>query len=81
MTAGDYASAYWARWLCAAPGDLNCDGRVDFSDIHPFVLALSDPPACHDAHPNFDIMNGDYSGDKQVSFQGIDAFVALLGGR
>ncbi len=26
-------------------GDLNCDGRVDFEDINPFVLALAIPPA------------------------------------
>ena len=27
------------------PGDLNCDERVDFDDINPFVLALTDRPA------------------------------------
>jgi hypothetical protein len=30
-------------------GDLNCDGKVDFDDIDPFVLALGGPAAYYAA--------------------------------
>ncbi|MEW6251190.1 MAG: hypothetical protein AB1716_11120, partial [Planctomycetota bacterium] len=62
------------------PGDLNCDGAVDFSDINPFVLALSDPLAYAVSHPNCNILNGDCNGDGNVGFEDINPFVALLAG-
>ena len=40
-------------------GDLNCDAVVDFGDINPFVLALSDPAGYHTQYPNCPIENGD----------------------
>ncbi|MEW6253069.1 MAG: FG-GAP-like repeat-containing protein [Planctomycetota bacterium] len=64
----------------ALPGDLNCDGRVDFDDINPFVLALSDPQAYQAAYPGCNILNGDCNGDGQVNFDDINPFVALLTG-
>ena len=62
------------------PGDLNCDGAVNFNDINPFVLALSDPNGYAAAYPNCNIMNGDVNGDGHVDFQDINPFVALLTG-
>ena len=62
------------------PGDLNCDGAVNFDDINPFVLALSDPAGYHSAYPNCNIMNGDINGDGLVNFDDINPFVALLTG-
>ena len=59
-------------------GDLDCDGDVDFHDINPFVLALSDPVAYQAAYPGCDILNGDCDGDGDVDFDDINAFVALL---
>jgi hypothetical protein len=62
------------------PGDLDCDGDVDFDDINPFVLALSDPAGYHAAYPNCDILSGDCDFDDDVDFDDINAFVALLSG-
>jgi hypothetical protein len=62
------------------PGDLNCDGEVDFGDINPFVLALVDPGAYAAMFPNCDILNADINGDGLVNFGDINPFVALLSG-
>ncbi len=62
------------------PGDLNCDGAVNFDDINPFVLALADPGAYQQQYPNCNILNGDCNGDGQVNFDDINPFVALLAG-
>jgi hypothetical protein len=59
-------------------GDLNCDGAVNFDDINPFVLALSDPAGYAMAYPNCDIMNADCDDNGVVNFDDINAFVALL---
>jgi hypothetical protein len=59
-------------------GDLNCDGAVNFDDINPFVLTLSDPAGYEAAYPDCDIMNADCNHDGQVNFDDINAFVALL---
>lgn len=60
------------------PGDMNCDGLVDFDDINAFVLALSDPGAYYAAYPTCNILNGDFDGDGVVDFDDINPFVALL---
>lgn len=62
------------------PGDLDCDGYIDFDDIDPFVLALSDPVAYQAAYPNCNYLNGDCDNDGDVDFDDINAFVALLSG-
>ncbi len=59
-------------------GDLDCDGAVDFNDINPFVLALSDPAAYAAMYPDCDILAGDCDADGDVDFDDINAFVALL---
>ncbi len=59
-------------------GDLNCDGRVDFADINPFVLALSNPISYGAAYPDCDIQNADIDGDGAVNLADINPFVALL---
>ena len=68
-----------ARFLLTAPGDLDCDGDVDFDDIEPFVLALSDPAAYELAYPGCPLPNADTDGDGDVDFDDINPFVALLG--
>ncbi|MEW6250563.1 MAG: hypothetical protein AB1716_07935 [Planctomycetota bacterium] len=60
------------------PGDMNCDGSVNFDDINPFVLALSDPGGYAAAYPNCYILNGDCNGDGAVDFGDINPFVGLL---
>ncbi|MEW6199364.1 MAG: immunoglobulin domain-containing protein [Planctomycetota bacterium] len=59
-------------------GDLNCDGVVDFGDINPFVLALTNPVRYATQFPNCDIMNGDINNDGVVGFADINPFVRLL---
>lgn len=60
------------------PGDLNCDGSIDFGDINPFVLILADPAAWQAAYPNCPWQNGDINGDGSVAFTDINPFIALL---
>jgi hypothetical protein len=64
----------------ALPGDLNCDGVVDFGDINPFVLRLSNPTEYHNQYPDCPDANGDINGDGSVNFGDINPFVALLSG-
>jgi hypothetical protein len=61
-------------------GDMNCDGIVDFRDINPFVLGLSDPSGYAAVFPDCDIRNGDCNGDAAVDFKDINPFVAILAG-
>ncbi len=56
---------------CACPGDMNCDGLIDFGDIDPFVAILGGAVPC-----NAD--NADVNGDGVIDFADIDPFVALL---
>jgi len=68
--------------LCA--GDLNCDDAVDFGDINPFVLALSDWSAWMTQYPDCPPRNADINGDGLFGgwrgFGDINAFVDLLAG-
>jgi hypothetical protein len=62
-------------------GDLNCDGSVNFGDINPFVLYLSNFAAWQAAYMDCDARNGDINGDGTYpSFGDINPFVALLTG-
>jgi hypothetical protein len=60
------------------PGDMNCDGSVDNFDIDPFVLALTNPAAYHNAYPNCDALNGDINRDGALNNFDIDPFVGCL---
>ncbi len=62
-------------------GDLNCDGTINFGDINPFVLYLSNIAAWQGAFPGCPIENGDINCDGvmgQGSFGDINPFVALM---
>jgi 6-phosphogluconolactonase (cycloisomerase 2 family) len=61
-------------------GDLSCDGHVNFGDINPFVLILTDRPAWQEAYPTCPPANGDINVDGAVNFGDINPFVALLSG-
>ena len=63
--------------LC--PGDMNCDGRVTFADIDPFVEALAGESAWNQHHPDCPWLNADCNGDGHVTFADIDPFVAVIG--
>lgn len=87
MTGGSY-SLTGGFWVVAAPtpgaclGDVNCDGKVDFKDIDPFVARLGCPasnPATCNAPANCTWLNADINQDGSVTFQDIDPFVGTLG--
>jgi hypothetical protein len=60
-------------------GDLNCDGQIDFRDINPFVLHLSNFAAWQATFPGCPEANGDINGDGTwSSFRDINPFVTLL---
>ena len=70
--------AIWRGCNTAAAGDLNCDGVVNFGDIDPFVLAMTDPAGYASQYPDCDQLLADINGDGGVNFGDIDPFVALL---
>ena len=61
-----------------AKGDLNCDGPVNFGDINPFVLILTNPQQWQQTFPGCPLSNGDINADGSVNFGDINPFVALL---
>ncbi len=62
------------------PGDMDCDGDVDFDDIDPFVLALSGEAAYYAQFPECNWLNGDIDDNGAVDFDDINPFVSLIGG-
>jgi hypothetical protein len=84
----DAGFTLWLDGVCLTPqphlaGDVNCDGTIDFGDINPFVLLLSDEAAWQTAYPDCPTLNGDINDDGtygQWSFGDINPFVALLVG-
>jgi hypothetical protein len=77
VLAGGGFSLTGGFWAVAAPvgcrGDFNCDGKIDFQDIDPFVAVLSGGACCDPTGYNCDV-----NGDGVVNFADIDPFVALL---
>lgn len=69
-----------AQFFLTNAGDLDCDGIVDFDDINPFVLAMSDPAQYAVNFPGCPLANGDCNGDSLVDFDDINPFVAILSG-
>lgn len=77
----DSCSAIVLNWPPLCYGDLNCDGSIDFADINPFVLYLSNLSAWETAFPGCSLENGDINCDGtygQGSFGDINPFVALM---
>ena len=63
---------------CVCHGDLNCDGVVNFGDINPFVLILSNPAVWQQTYPGCPALNGDVDGNGSAGFEDINPFVALI---
>ncbi len=61
------------------PGDMDCDGDIDFDDISPFVAAIGADPDTWEAQYNCIWLNGDIDNDGDVDFDDISPFVALIG--
>jgi hypothetical protein len=59
-------------------GDLDCDGDLDFGDINPFVLALSNPAVYPEYYPACNMLLADIDGDGFLYFSDINPFIALL---
>ncbi|MEW6251023.1 MAG: hypothetical protein AB1716_10280 [Planctomycetota bacterium] len=78
---GSLARWDYIRFGTTLPGDLDCDGRLDFDDINPFVLALSDPHGYAARYPSCWIANGDLNNDGRADFRDINPFVQLLIGQ
>ncbi len=84
--AGTQPSENIAAWtpLSVPIGDMNCDGTLDFDDINPFVLYLSNLTAWRDVYPGCPPIVGDINCDGtygQSSLGDINPFIALLTGR
>ncbi len=81
MTGGTYSlsGGFWTATL-PFPGDINCDGVVNFADINALIVALSGEAAYYAQYPNCNFLNADCNGDGIVNFADINAFIALLGG-
>jgi hypothetical protein len=82
---GGWSSGYFGdtwEYTCVVPaGDLNCDGVVDFGDINPFVLYLSNFLTWQQTYVDCPAENGDINGDGLYpDFGDINPFVALLTG-
>lgn len=58
--------------------DCNCDGVTDFSDISPFVLAVSSPDAYAATWPGCPSLNADCDHDGTLGPRDVRALVALL---
>ncbi|MEW6250523.1 MAG: hypothetical protein AB1716_07735 [Planctomycetota bacterium] len=65
----------------ARVGDLDCNRQVDFNDINPFVVALSDWEEYERRYPGCPACNADINGDGRVDFRDVNPFVVLLTGR
>jgi hypothetical protein len=62
-------------------GDLNDDGEINFGDLTPFVMALTDIPAYEAAYPGVDrVARCDVSGDGMCNFGDLTPFADLLTG-
>jgi hypothetical protein len=60
-------------------GDMNCSGEVNFKDINPFVVYLSNLSAWQTTYVDCPPANGDINGDGTYpSFKDINPFVVLL---
>ncbi|MEW6250668.1 MAG: hypothetical protein AB1716_08460 [Planctomycetota bacterium] len=59
-------------------GDCNCDGRVDFDDINPFVTALTSMWLWQMLYPGCPVANPDLNRDGVVDFEDINVFVECL---
>lgn len=60
------------------PGDLNCDERVDGSDLAAFSQAISDPAGFEAAHSGCSAAAGDFNNDSVTNMDDIADFVSCL---
>ncbi|MBK9127245.1 MAG: hypothetical protein IPM13_05550 [Phycisphaerales bacterium] len=61
------------------PGDMDCDGDVDFDDIDAFILALQGPFEYNSVYPCCPWHHGDLNDSGFVDFDDIDPFITRIG--
>jgi hypothetical protein len=61
------------------PGDMNCDGSINYGDINPFVLALNSQSAYEAAYPTCRWLNADCDNNGSVNYGDINPFVQKIG--
>ncbi len=66
------------RLVLPLPGDMDSDGDVDFDDIGPFVLGLSDPDGYQSSFGVPAVSRGDIDEDGDQDFDDIAGFVDIL---
>lgn len=60
-------------------GDVNCDGRVDYFDINPLLVALDGQSDFESSYPTCNWLNADCDCDQDVDYFDIGPFLDLLG--
>ena len=68
---GTIAGGHWI-------GDMNCDRIVNFADIDPFVLTLTDPDQYQVQYPDCDILEADLDCNGVINFDDITAWINLI---
>lgn len=76
-----YAEQHFYLQVVFLVGDADCDGAVDFGDVNPFTLAVTQPAAYAGEYPDCTIESCDTNGDGRVDAGDINPFVDLLLGR
>jgi agmatine deiminase len=76
----DYVAVTVTQITQSLAGDVNCDGVVNFGDINPFIMTLTDPEGWQTLYPECHLLNADANGNGSVSFDDINPFIALLTG-
>lgn len=76
------AYRFLAGLRCTSPfviGDMNGDGEIDFFDIEPFIMALTDPMTYDATFPQVDrICTGDINGNGTLNNMDVQPFIELL---
>jgi hypothetical protein len=74
----DYCAVTTTRINQTLAGDTDCNGVIDFGDINPFILTLTDPDGWQALYPGCDLLNADTDGNGSVEFGDINPFITLL---
>jgi hypothetical protein len=69
------------RIISSLPGDLDCNGNVDFDDIAALVLGLNDPITYEASFGLQPRVKGDLDADGDFDFDDVPGFIALLSGQ
>jgi len=77
------SAGFWSAQVktpVVTPGDMNCDGDVDASDVVPFAIALVDSADYVITYQGCMRINADMNGDQQIDGADIQVFLDTLVG-